>query len=378
MKLPNLLTAFYLSGAGLWAGPPVLPETRSAAALDFQQQATIPNLPRTYITSSPADLKDGLPVGRLEIPGSAQAISALRQADAQGQFANLDSLLVWKDGKMVFEMYARRGRVDAPHYLMSITKTLTSMTLGRAIQLGHVKLEELDRPVIEFMPAINRKTIQPGVETITLRDALMMKSGLRFEDRSLEHQLAVRFKGQEFFQKLFENTAPVTQRSKRYKYTGTDPLLVMMVLEQRVPGRVQDFILKELIGRVGGDPYLWSEHGCGLPKAGAGSSLTSRTLLKLGVTVLQGGKYRDQQLLHPDYAKLILDRNKGEGYFYFFHNRKKRSKSVNFISGIGAGGQYMATFPELNLVAVATSHNKGQIGKPLEAILNYFIPLFAN
>ena len=87
------------------------------------------------------------------------------------------------------------------------------MTLGRAIQLGHVKLEELDRPVIEFMPAINRKTIQPGVETITLRDALMMKSGLRFENRSLEHQLAVRFKGQEFFQKLFENTAPVTQRS---------------------------------------------------------------------------------------------------------------------------------------------------------------------
>ena len=42
----------------------------------------------------------------------------------------------------------------------------------------------------------------------------------------------------------------------------------MMVLEQRVPGRVQDFIRKELIGRVGGDPYLWSEHGCGLPKAG--------------------------------------------------------------------------------------------------------------
>ena len=61
---------------------------------------------------------------------------------------------------------------------MSITKTLTSMTLGRAMQLGHVKFEELDRPVIEFMPAINRKTIQPGVETITLRDALMMKSGL--------------------------------------------------------------------------------------------------------------------------------------------------------------------------------------------------------
>ena len=376
LRFPHLFILLHLAEAGLWAVPPVLPKTMPAATLDFKQQATVPNLPRAYISSSPADLKDGLRVGRLALPGSAQAIEALRKADANGQFANLDSLLIWKDGKMVFEMYARRGRVDAPHYAMSITKTLTSMALGRALQLGHLKLSDLDRPVIEFMPAINRKTIQPGVETITLRDVLMMKSGLRFKDRTVEPQLAARFQGQAFFQKLFENTAPVTQRSKQYKYTGTDPLLVMMVLDQRVPGRVQDFIRKELIDRVVGDPYLWSEHGCGLPKAGAGSSLTSRTLLKLGVTVLQGGIYHDQQLLHPGYAKLILDRDKGEGYFYFFHNRKKRSKSVNFISGIGAGGQYMSAFPELNLVAVATSHNKGQIGKPLEAILNHFIPLF--
>ena len=145
-----------------------------AATLDFKQQATVPNLPRAYISSSPADLKDGLRVGRLALPGSAQAIEALRKADANGQFANLDSLLIWKDGKMVFEMYARRGRVDAPHYAMSITKTLTSMALGRALQLGHLKLSDLDRPVIEFMPAINRKTIQPGVETITLQDALII------------------------------------------------------------------------------------------------------------------------------------------------------------------------------------------------------------
>ena len=200
LRFPHLFILLHLAVAGLWAVPPVLPKTMPAATLDFKQQATVPNLPRAYISSSPADLKDGLRVGRLALPGSAQAIEALRKADANGQFANLDSLLIWKDGKMVFEMYARRGRVDAPHYAMSITKTLTSMALGRALQLGHLKLSDLDRPVIEFMPAINRKTIQPGVETITLRDVLMMKSGLRFKDRTVEPQLAARFQGQAFFQ----------------------------------------------------------------------------------------------------------------------------------------------------------------------------------
>ena len=59
-----------------------------------------------------------------------------------------------------------------------------------------------------------------------------------------------------------------------------------------------------------------------------------------------------------------MNPKKGEGYFYYFHNRKKRAagKEVYFISGIGAGGQYMATFPKLNIVAVATAHNKKQIG----------------
>ena len=379
MKSSILAVVLIVFGASLWAEPPSLPPNIPAATLDFNRQAEIPDLQRAYISSNPQDLNDGLKVGRLDAPGAAKAIEALRVADSKGQFANLDSILLWKDGKLIFEMYARRGRVDAPHYAMSITKTLTSMTLARAIQLRHLKLNDLDRPVVDFMPNINRKKIKQGVEAITVKDALMMKSGLRFKDRFTDRQLALDYEGQEYFQKLFENTAAVTTQSKKYKYGGVDPLLVMMVINQKVPGRVQDFIRKELVGNVRGDVYLWSEHGSGLPKAGAGSSLTSRTLMKLGVTVLQSGKFNGRQLLDPDYVKLIMDQQKGEGYFYFFHNRKVRSEKINFISGIGAGGQLMSIFPELNVVAVATSHNKkGQNGKPLEAIMNHLIPLFGN
>lgn len=358
-----------------WAAPPVLPKTLSAELLDFQKQAAVEDLERAYISSSPAALNDGLKVGRLVGPRVVRALEALRTADAEGRFANLDSILLWQDGKLIFEMYSRRGRVDAPHYTMSITKTLTSMTLGRAMQLGYVKMTDLDRPLIELIDGIDRKTIQRGVETISLRDALLMKSGIRLKDRTVEQQLAGQFKGVAFFQKLFETTAPVAPAGKQFKYGGIDPLLVMQVIDQKVPGTVQDFIRKELVGAVQGGVYLWSEHGCGLPKAGAGSSFTSRTLVKLGVTVLQGGRYEGRQLLHPDYTKLILDRRKGEGYFYFFHNRKKQSARINFISGVGAGGQYMAVLPELNAVVVATSHNKGQIGKPLEAIFSHLVPL---
>ena len=343
----------------------------------YQEQKKLPDLKEAYFSTSPEDLGDGLKVGRLDEPGTGKAVRALISDDKAGKYSNLDSILLWKDGKLLFEMYNRRGRVDGPHYAMSITKTLTSVTLARAIQVGLLRMEDLDKPVTSFMPGIDQLKIQPGVKTITLREALYMKSGLRFPDKNLPFILGQKYQRQQFFQQLFEKTAPVTAASKGYKYTGTDPSLIMMIIDIKTGGKVQQFIAREIAAKFGAT-YCWDNQGCGIPKCGAGSSFTSRSLLKIGTAIIQGGKYNNQQLLSSDYIKEVMNRKKGEGYFYYFHNRKKRAagKEVYFISGIGAGGQYMATFPELNIVAVATAHNKKQIGLPLNAILEHLIPLF--
>jgi len=145
-----------------------------------------------------------------------------------------------------------------------------------------------------------------------------------------------------------------------------------------VPGTSQEFIAKEVAGKFGAI-YNWDDQTCGIPKCGAGSSFTSRSLMKVGTAIMQGGKFNGEQLLSAEYVKQIMDTNKGNGYFYFFHNRSKLSagKSIDFISGIGAGGQYMATFPDLNVVVVATANNKGKgISLPLQAVLDHLIPLF--
>ena len=238
-------------------------------------------------------------------------------------------------------------------------------------------MDDLDKPIVDFMPEIDRSKIKPGVDTITLRDALYMKSGLRFAERHFTQELGDEYQKQEFFQKLFEATEPVTPESKEYKYTGTDPSMIMMILDIKTKGKVQEFIAKELAGKIGAT-YCWDNQGCGIPKCGAGSNFTSRDLVKFGTAIIQGGKYNGQQLLSADYVEKIMAPKKEDGYYYYFHNRSKSvgDKKIRFISGIGAGGQYMATFPELNIVAVATSHNKGDIGAPLDAIQTHLLPLF--
>lgn len=356
---------------------PRLPKALDPKKQSYSEQKKLPDLPEAYFSTSPQDLGDGLKVGKLDLPGTKKAVKALISEDRAGKYSNLDSILLWKDGKLLFEMYSRRGRVDAPHYAMSITKTLTSVTLARAIQVGLLKMEDLDKPVISFMPEIDKSKIQPGVDTITLRDALYMKSGLRFPDKNFTRNLGTGYPRQKYFQHLFEKTAPITPKSQEYKYTGTDPSLIMMIIDIKTRGTVQKFIANEVAGKFGAI-YCWDDQDCGIPKCGAGSSFTSRSLLKIGSAIIQGGKYNGEQLLSTEYVKLIMDRKKGEGYFYYFHNRRKKAagKDVFFISGIGAGGQYMATFPELNIVAVATAHNQKQINLPMQAVLDHLIPLF--
>ena len=358
-------------------GLPRLPKQFPPEKQTFQEQKKLPDLEKAYISIDPINLKDGLEVGKLNSPLTNSAIQSLSEADNAGNYQNLDSILIWKDGKLVFEMYNRRGRVDAPHYAMSVTKTLTSLTLARAIQLGLFKMTDLDKPIIDFMPEIDRTKVQPGVESITLRNALMMKSGLRFENPKEIITLGNNHKKQAYFQKLFEITSPVTEESKTYKYTGIDPSMIMMLIDIKTDSNVQQFIKKEIVNELKLS-YVWEDQSCGLPKCGAGSSFTSRSLVKLGVVVLNGGSHEGKQLFSRDYINKIMDPSKGAGYYYFFHNRSVGTSKpeINFFSGIGAGGQYMAIFPELNLVAVATAHNEKATNLPLKAIVNHLLPLF--
>ena len=64
----------------------------------FQEQKKLPDLPQPYVSAAPEDIGDGLEVGILDAPGAKEAIQALVKNDQAGKFANLDSLLLWKDG----------------------------------------------------------------------------------------------------------------------------------------------------------------------------------------------------------------------------------------------------------------------------------------
>ena len=145
----------------------------NAKDISFELEKKLAYLKSPFINSSPRDKGDGLLVGSLE-NGNNNKNSILLYAQELAETSNTikngrtDSLLIAHKGKLIFESYFRRGRANFPHYQMSITKSYTTMALGRAMQLGYLTMEDLHKPVVSFLKKLDPSKLVKGASSITL------------------------------------------------------------------------------------------------------------------------------------------------------------------------------------------------------------------
>ncbi|MHC4925557.1 MAG: serine hydrolase, partial [Planctomycetota bacterium] len=261
----------------------------NAKDVSFALEAKLPDLEEPYVNLRPNDRNDGIPVGAFtrEV-GDRRAILKFTREIAAGQHGEIDSFLLMKDGKLLVESYYRRGRANYPHYQMSITKSYTAMALGRAIQLGHLTMADLDKPVLGFLEDVDRAKLVDGAAAITLAEAMNMHSGIRIgKDTARElMKTPALLKGQGQIQAYLEHSAPIPGAPREYKYQGSDPSITMQVVEAVVPGTARDFIETELLAKMGITNFAWQDDVSGLPKSAAGSSMRSRDMLKWGMVVM--------------------------------------------------------------------------------------------
>ena len=354
----------------------------SSDDISYAKEQHLADLKRPFIDVAPEDMADGIEVGELGLDsGNKEMVLNLAQEIAAGKHGEVDSLLIHHDGRLVFESYFRRGRANYPHYQMSITKSYTALAMGRAIALGHLKMSDFDRPVLDFLTEIDGSKIAAGCETITLNDALNMHSGIRVDKATvaeLRKSPGV-LKGQGQIQAYLQHTAPITSKSKQYKYQSSDPSIVMQVIESVVPGTAREFINKELIQPLGISNFGWQDDVSGLPKSAAGSSMRSRDMVKFGLLVQRGGSWDGEQLIPAGFIETATSRihtnpqDTSYGYFWWRHDAEVGGKSYDIRSGRGAGGQFIMMIDELNLIIVITAHNKG-MGKMLKTAPERIIP----
>ena len=375
------------------------PEVTSLNAKDvsWALEAKLPDLEKPYISVSPEDKKDGIPVGKLGTDGGdtnavlqyAEELAAPAKVENEGNpksentTGTVDSMLICFRGKLIFEAYYRRGRANYPHYQMSITKSYTALALGRAIELGLLKMEDLDKPAIGFLKELDTAKLAQGAEGITLAQTMTMGSGIRLSDEKAKELLKdpAQLKGQGEIQAYLQNSDPIPPAPRTFKYQEADPAIAMQVLEAVAPGGAKEFLQNELLKPMGITNYQWETAVSGLPKSAAGSSILSRDMLKFGMLIMNKGKWQGQQLIPEAFitratSPLVLSYGTSYyGFFWWVEDFKVGEKTYHCVEGRGAGGQFIFMFPELDLITVITSHDKG-MGNMLQTLPQKIIPAF--
>jgi CubicO group peptidase (beta-lactamase class C family) len=253
--------------------------------------------------------------------------------------------------------------------------------------MGYLSMEDLDKPLINFLKDLDPTKFVDGAENITLHKALTMHGGLTIDRdkwKNIEKD-SVLLKGQGLVQTLLEQSKPITKESQTYLYGNYNPMLVMTVIDAVVPGTAENFIKKELLDKLGITNYKWSTHISGLPEAGWRASIMSRDMLKLGHLVLNKVKLNGEQLISAEYlAKATsgivkptqdwMPKDYRYGYFWYQTLVKVGSKSYDITFAWGGGGQRVIVIEELDLTIVISGHDGED--KIMTQISEIIIPAF--
>ena len=362
--------------------------TTAEAALSFRD---LPLLDKAFIDTAPAPApaQGAIAVGELGRDGGEKdGIVKLAQEIADGEHGNYDSLLITHKGKLLFESYFRRGRINLAHGQASATKGYTSLVLGRAIQLGYLTMADLDKPLVNFLKDLDPTKFVEGAEKITLHKALTMHGGLSVDREQWEEleKNPAPLQGQGLVQTLLENSEPITAESQTYLYGNFNPMLVMTVIDAVAPGGAREFIETEILEKLEITNYSWETHVSGLPQAGWMVRMTSRDMLKLGSVVLNEGNWRGEQLISAAYLdKATTGMVKPTedwmpdayryGYFWYQADFAVGNEIYDTTFAWGGGGQRVVVVEALDLVVVITGHDRDDT--IMTAVAEIILPAFA-
>ena len=397
LKFKNLFALALLGGlasfsSGYAEDKNSAPKATSAIATPAEAELSFRDLPlleNAFVDTAPAAAEGGIAVGKLgRDGGDKEALLKLAQAIQGGDYGNFDSVLIAHKGKLLFESYYRRGRINLAHGQASATKGYTSLILGRAIEMGYLTMADLDKPLVSFLPELDPSKFVEGAEKITLHKALTMHGGLsvsREEWEELEKNPEP-LQGQGLVQTLLENSGPITDESQTYLYGNFNPIMVMAVIDAVVPGTAREFIETEILDRLDITNYNWGTHVSGLPQAGWMVSMTSRDMLKLGDVVLNEGKWRGEQFLSAAYLEKAttgmvkptedwMPEEYRYGYFWYQADLQAGDQTYDTTFAWGGGGQRVVVVDDLDLVIAITGHDREDT--IMTAVANIILPAFA-
>ncbi|VWB25534.1 serine hydrolase [Burkholderia arboris] len=260
------------------------------------------------------------------------------------------SLLVVKDGKLIFERYGAKASRDATYELYSVTKAVTSLVAGVLVDQRTVRLDE---PVAARLAAWRPDLAGALADKrdIALKHVLSMSSGLHYDfspkDDPIYYTAPDRLK-------LAASAAPKVAPGTAFEYTDVNPILAAAMLSAAAGEPVERYAQTHLFGPLGMKRAAWERADrTGLVSAGWGLRLRAVDMAKIGMLVLDGGRWQGRQVVPQQWiAEMTTPRVSPHFGYYWWINNIVESEPE--LGAMGFKGQFITVLPKRNAVVVMT------------------------
>ena len=320
-----------------------------------------------------------LPRGKAS-PALDQAFAEYLQAVADSE-EELHSIMVIQHGKVLEEKFFVP---DTAHALHSVSKTFTATAVGFAIEEG---LLHLDDRIVDLFPDQVPENPSDTLGRMTVRHLLTMNSGHGKDPtgKTRKNKEADWVEGFLAWPLQYEP-------GDCYCYNSLGTYVLSAAVQKVTGQKIVDYLEPRLWKPLGIEKPHWLESPTGVNTGGWGLFLKTEDLARMGLCLLQGGKFAGRQVIPADWVREMSARQVDSapaGLTSVQIEERGIEKSTNdWLQGYGyqmwrcrhgafradgAHGQFILVLPEQDAVIVTTA-NIDHMAVELSQIWEHILP----
>ena len=299
-------------------------------------------------------------------------------------------MLIVKDNQLVLEEYfpghdfqwdapGYHGRLvawdrDELHTVMSAGKSMTSASIGLAIEHGFI--ESVHQSIFDYLPEHQRYR-SAEKDTITIEHLLTMTSGLEWKEwgasnTSMDSDLFKLWVACEDQIACVLEKPLVHEPGTTFNYSGGGMNVLGEIVKNATNMDIEAFSGQYLFEPLGIDQPEWRRFESGVISASGEQIMTPRDMAKFGMLYLNNGVWSGKQIISEAWVEKSATPYAGNqgikvpgedtgrvGYSYSWWT-KQLSRSggrMDTFWADGWGGQRIVVVPELDTVVVFTGGN---------------------
>lgn len=213
------------------------------------------------------------------------------------------SMMLLRHNQVLYEAYWPPYTQEQLRTVYSLSKTFTAMAIGIAVGEGKIRLDE--RIVDLFPEQAKNAPNSPQLQMLTIRHLLMMSTGQGNEPFHQENAWDDAISA--FLREPFADTPGET-----FRYNTGATYMLSAALKQRGID-LEEYLRDKLLTPMGITGTRWIRDPNGICTGGFGFSLHPEDIAKLGILLMQSGRWNGQQLVPEWYVREATTRQISSG-----------------------------------------------------------------